>query len=175
MGYQEIINKLDSSSIIYIDESGVDNNITVDKGYSPKGERFYYPQNAFRSERHTMIAALNKNLLLAPFVFTGFTNTAIFKTYIKEVLLPVLIPGKVIVMDNASFHKSQEIKDLIESAGCKLLFLPKYSPDLNPIENYWAILKLKTKTFLLNASISFEQAICSAFEYYCSRKKAWSV
>lgn len=172
MEYQKIIKNIDSSSIIYIDESGVDNNITVDRGYSPKGERFYYPQNAFRSKRHTMIAALNKNLLLAPFVFTGFTNSAIFKTYIKEVLLPVLVPGKIIIMDNASFHKSQEIKDLIESAGCKLLFLPKYSPDLNPIENYWAILKRKIKSLLLNVSDSFEDAICSAFQYYCSRKQA---
>ena len=74
-------------------------------------------------------------------------DTDLFNTYLGDVLLPVLEPGQVLVMDNASFHKSEETKSLVEQFGCKLLFLPPYSPQLNPIEHTWAVLKRYIKRF----------------------------
>lgn len=74
-------------------------------------------------------------------------NTDLFNTYLEEFLLPVLEPGQIIVMDNASFHKSVETELLIEQAECKLLFLPAYSPELNPIEHTWASLKRYIKRY----------------------------
>ena len=73
--------------------------------------------------------------------FEGYTNTDLFNCWLKKSLLPRLEMGDTIILDNASFHKSPETRRLIEEAGCKLIYLPPYSPDLNPIEKVWARLK----------------------------------
>jgi len=74
----------------------------------------------------------------------------LFNVWLKDFLIPELKPGQVVIMDNASFHKSQESQELIKKAGCRILFLPPYSPDLNPIEKFWAnfkkIVRLKLET-----------------------------
>jgi transposase len=80
--------------------------------------------------------------------FQGTCNTDLFNTWLKKVLIPELKPGQVLILDNASFHKSEKSKKLIESAGYKFLFLPPYSPDLNPIEKCWANLKVKVRESL---------------------------
>ncbi len=79
--------------------------------------------------------------LIAPFVFEGYSNTAIYETYVERILAPALKPGMFVVIDNASFHKSIRVKELIEERGCKIIFLPPYSPDFNPIEHHWAAIK----------------------------------
>ncbi len=84
---------------------------------------------------------------MAPFIYEGSMNTDLFNIYLEEFLLPVLKLGQIIIMDNASFHKSVETELLIEQSGCKLLFLPPYSPELNPIEHTWASLKRYIKRF----------------------------
>ena len=73
--------------------------------------------------------------------FTGTCNRDLFEMWLEKCLLPKLNPGDIIVIDNASFHKSQAIEDLIAKFGCELLYLPPYSPDFNPIENWWFVLK----------------------------------
>jgi len=80
--------------------------------------------------------------------FKGTCNTELFDIWLKQVLIPELKPGKVLILDNASFHRSETSKKLVEAAGCKFLFLPPYSPDLNPIEKYWANLKVKVRESL---------------------------
>ena len=74
-------------------------------------------------------------------VFNGSCTAQLFETWVENFLAQELRAGQVVVMDNASFHKSKKIKDLIESVGCELVFLPPYSPDLNPIEKFWANMK----------------------------------
>ena len=74
-------------------------------------------------------------------VFNGSCNTDLFNNWVEQFLIKELEPNQVVVMDNASFHKSQKTKELIESVGCTLIFLPPYSPDLNPIEKFWANMK----------------------------------
>ena len=73
--------------------------------------------------------------------FEGTCNTSLFNNWLKQVLIPNLTAGQVLILDNASFHKSRESEKLIKAAGCKILFLPPYSPDLNPIEKCWANMK----------------------------------
>jgi len=82
-----------------------------------------------------------KIIFFAPMTFEGTCETNLFNAWLREVLIPELRPGQVLILDNASFHKSLETKRLIEESGCHLLFLPPYSPDLNPIEKCWANLK----------------------------------
>jgi len=86
-------------------------------------------------------ATLVNNKSIAPMVFNGSCNTDLFNNWVEHFLIKELKPGQVVIMDNASFHKSQKTKELIESVGCKLIFLPLYSPDLNPIEKFWANMK----------------------------------
>ena len=81
--------------------------------------------------------------MIAPYVFNGYTDSKRFNGWLEKCLLPELKSGQVVIMDNAAFHKSSRTKKLIESVGCRLLFQPPYSPDLNPIEQQWAVLKQK--------------------------------
>ena len=103
--------------------------------------------------------------LLAPFQYSGTMNSTLFAFWFTEQLLPSLEKGTVIVMDNASFHSKKRLICAAQNAGCKLLFLPPYSPELNPIEKFWAWLK----RFLRNAlpfSPSFDDALLDAFQLW---------
>jgi len=80
--------------------------------------------------------------------FQGTCNTLLFDSWVENLLVPELKPNQIVIMDNASFHKSKKTKELIERAGCELIFLPPYSPDLNPIEKVWANLKKKIRSHL---------------------------
>jgi len=88
-----------------------------------------------------MVAGWCERQVIAPLTFQGYCNTSLMEVWVEQILVPELRPGQVVVMDNASFHKSQRIEQLIEQAGCELLFLAPYSPDLNKIEKFWARLK----------------------------------
>lgn len=94
-----------------------------------------------RYARESFIAAKVESNILAPFCYTGTCDTRLFNFWLKNFLIPVLKPKQVVIMDNASFHKSQDSQRLIEQVGCKVLYLPPYSPDLNPIEIFWANFK----------------------------------
>lgn len=84
---------------------------------------------------------MNLNTVFAPFLFEGYSTSQTYETYIEQVLAPALKPGMVVIIDNARFHKSKKVVELIESVGCKIIFLPPYSPDLNPIEHWWSAIK----------------------------------
>lgn len=88
-----------------------------------------------------MIAGLCHKEIMAPIIFEGNCNKDIFETYVETTLIKELKPGQIVVLDNINFHKSAKVKILIESVGCSILFLPTYSPDLNPIEHYWFKIK----------------------------------
>jgi transposase len=91
--------------------------------------------------RTNIVAAQCGKRILAPMTFRGSCDTNLFIAWVEKMLIPELMLGKVIIMDNATFHKSLVIREIIEAAGCRLIFLPLYSPDLNPIEKFWANLK----------------------------------
>ena len=97
------------------------------------------------SEKLNIIAGLLNHKLIAPLTYRYSTDTSLFNTWLENCLIPVLPEKSVIIMDNARFHKSDKTRSLIEQHGHTLLFLPAYSPDLNPIEQYWAIIKSKIK------------------------------
>ena len=88
-----------------------------------------------------MIGALHGKDIIAPLVFEGTCNKVLFEAYVREILIKALKVGQIVIMDNINFHKTDKVKELIESVGCTILFLPTYSPDLNPIEHYWFKIK----------------------------------
>ncbi len=128
------IKELESNekTIAYIDESGFGHDMPKTHGYSLKGERCYGTHDWGAKGKTNAIGALIGKTLIAAGLIVGSVNTAVFTSWVKHILLPKLPAKSVIVMDNASFHKGKEMQDLIKNAGHTLLYLPPYSPDLNP-------------------------------------------
>jgi transposase len=141
----------------------MDNNDVLPYGWAPKGERLYQLKPGTATQRISMMGAWNNGDFLAPLIFEGYTNNAVFKTYLTKVFIPTLRSGQTVVMDNAAFHKGSAIKDLIESAGCFLKYLPTYSPDFNPIEHCWNPLKNSFRKKLVECDYDLLQAAQFAF------------
>lgn len=92
-------------------------------------------------------------------MFQGHCNTEVFEQYLEKVLISQLIRAKIVVMDNASFHKSAKIKNLMQAARIKLIYLPPYFPDLNPIEHYWHKIKNSIRKLMRNSKLLLENAM----------------
>jgi len=127
---------------VFIDETWAKTNMTRRHGHCRRGERLVakVPQGRWRTL--TFLAALRCDRITAPCVIDGPINGVSFRAYVEQFLLPTLGAGDIVIMDNLGSHKSLAVRQLIRSAGAKLFFLPRYSPDLNPIEQVFA--KLKT-------------------------------
>ena len=110
-----------------------------------------------------MIAGLCNREIIAPVVFEGTCDTEVFLSYIKQILIKELKAGQVVVMDNINFHRNPKVKELIESVGCTILFLPTYSPDLNPIEHYWFKVKHQIRKVAYQFQDFFE-GVCYALQ-----------
>ena len=134
--------------MVYVDESGIDAYLHQSFGWAPRGMKVYGEIPGKRFARESFVAAKCGADILAPFCFRGTCNTDLFNFWLEKFLCPVLKPGQVVILDNATFHKSEKTKKLIENSGCTLLFLPPYSPDLNPIEVFWANLKAKIRSVI---------------------------
>ena len=139
------ISQKEAAHRVYVDESGIDNREDYGYGWNEKGQRFYDLKSGKRSVRVSLISALCQGKLIAPLTFEGTCNRSIFEEWLSEKLVPELKPGQTVILDNATFHKSEKIRNLIESAGCELEYLPPYSPDLNEIEHYWFPIKNRVR------------------------------
>lgn len=101
-----------------------------------------------RFARESFVAGLKNQKTIAPFCYSGTMDSELFNYWLVNFLIPDVSPGDTIIMDNATFHKSGKTRDIIRAAKCKLVFLPPYSPDLNPIEKFWANLKANIKKYI---------------------------
>ena len=138
--------------LIFIDETSTNTKLTKRTGWSPKGERYrtHAPFGGWKTQ--TFIAGLRCHGMVAPWIVDAPMNSRRFETYIETQLAPELSPGDVVILDNVAFHKSQRAAELVRQCGAWLLFLPPYSPDLNPIEMAFsklkALLRKKAATIL---------------------------
>jgi transposase len=158
----------------FIDESGVNISMTRRYGRAPKGHRVVgsIPQNWGRNI--TMLAALSVTGVEAAMTIEGATDTDVFCAYVSEVLSPTLEPGDIVVMDNLSAHKTQKVRELIEARGARLVYLPPYSPDFNPIERCWSKIKTYLRAAKARTSERLDEAIKQAFETVTeSDARAW--
>ncbi len=156
------VSKIEADKLVYLDESGIDKFLDRDYARARRGKQVFSEAKGKKYHRVSMIAALCGKTILAPLVFNGTSDTKVFNHWLEHCLLPELKPNQVVIMDNYIIHKSARTKALIESADCKIKFLPPYSPHLNPIEHLWANIKARIKKIKANCD-DFDQAIDLAF------------
>lgn len=138
MAYQ---NRIDPARLVFIDETWTKTNMAPLRGWAPRGQRLPGKAPHGRWKTMTFLAALRHDRLTAPWLVEGPIDGQSFRQYVEQVLVPTLKPGDVVIMDNLGSHKGKAVRHAIRAAGAKLFFLPKYSPDLNPIEPFFAQLK----------------------------------
>jgi transposase len=143
---------------VFIDETWTKTNMTRLRGWAPRGERLVDKVPHGRWKTATFLAALRNDRIEAPCLFDGPINGERFHAYVEQFLVPTLKPGDVVILDNLGSHKGKGVRRAIRNVGARLVFLPKYSPDLNPIEQVFA----KFKTLLRKAGArSYEAGIPS--------------
>jgi len=145
---------------VFIDETWTKTNMAPLRGWGPRGDRVKAKAPFGRWKTMTFIAALRHDRIDAPCLFDGPINGQAFLAYVEQVLVPTLSPGDVVVLDNLGSHRGKAVRRAIRQAGAKMLFLPKYSPDLNPIEQVFA----KLKHLLRKAQARSCDAVLSAID-----------
>ena len=146
---------------IYIDESGKHTNLDREYGYAPRGEKVEGKTSGKKADKLNIVAAKCGNVIIEPHEYNCAMNSRLFEFWFM-LLLKCVEAGSVFIMDNASFHRKDVLREMAEAANCRVLFLPAYSPDLNPIELEWANLK----TFLRNHGRDFELTSDAVSHYF---------
>jgi transposase len=150
--------------LVFLDESGATTQMTRTWGRAPRGERVREATPQGHWKMLTILAALTTRGLRAPMTIAEATDGDIFLAYVDQVLCPDLRPGDVVVMDNLSAHKVGGVRERIEAVGAKLLYLPPYSPDLNPIEQAWSKLKQVLRSLKARTDEALEAAVAEALK-----------
>lgn len=130
-----------AADLVFVDETSTNRAMTPRRARAPRGQRAVGTAPRNHGPNVTLLAALTPAGIAAPLVVEGAADGAVFAAWAREALVPALRPGQVVVLDNLSVHKDAAARVAIEAAGCRLLFLPPYSPDFNPIEFAFARLK----------------------------------
>ncbi len=163
---------IDPARLVFIDETWTKTNMAPLRGWAQRGVRLrdQVPHGCWKTL--TFIAALRHDRLTAPCLFDGPINGQSFRAYVEQILLPTLKPGDIVVMDNLGSHKSKAVREAIRSVGARRLFLPAYSPDLNPIEQLFAKLKTLLRKARARTCDAVNNAIAALLPVFSSRECA---
>jgi len=143
---------------VFVDECGTNTSLSPLYGWARTGERLRAQAPRNWGKNLTLISSMGVGGMGPSLAVEGATTRAVFEAYVQKALLPSLSPGRVVVMDNLTSHKGHKVRDLIEGAGCELLYLPPYSPDMNPIELAFS----KVKGILRKAQTRTREALVEA-------------
>ena len=160
---RQVVKDKGSESIVYLDESGFERTTHRTHGWGLRGKKVYGERSGKKRPRTSLISARQGKKLLAPILFEGNTDATLFNYWLDNHLFKELAENSTIIMDNATFHKTALTRQLIEEAGHSLLFLPPYSPDFNPIENEFAIMKRRRQ--FLPADTTIDEVVRSYVNY----------
>ena len=157
-----MIESLSWECLKFIDESGMNIAMTRLYGRAPRGQRVIgsTPQNY--GQNVTMLASLSATGVEAVMTVEGATDGDVFRSYVRQVLTPTLSKGDIVVMDNLGAHKVEGVRAAIEAKGARLIYLPPYSPDLNPIERCWSKIKTALRAAKARTREALETAIRQA-------------
>lgn len=163
---------LDGAKLVFLDETGANTCMARRCGRCPKGERLLCKEPFGDWKTMTFIAGLRCGGMTAPFVLDGPMNGPLFLAYVERMLVPTLKPGDIVVMDNLPVHKVAGVREAIEGAGAGLLYLPPYSPDMNPIEQAFSKLKNLLRTAAARTSRALRRAIKKALSAFSPQECA---
>jgi transposase len=133
--------RVDAKRLVFVDEMGANVSLCPIYAWSRKGERARVKAPRNWGKNVTLLASITQQSLGPCLAVEGATTREVFEAYLEHVLAPTLVPGQIVVMDNLSAHKGGRVKQIIEGRGCELVYLPPYSPDLNPIEQAFSKVK----------------------------------
>lgn len=181
-----VVDQIEADRFVFVDEMGSNTSLYPLCAWSLSGERARCTVPRNRGKNSTLVASMTIEGMGPALVMEGSTDSEVFETYIEKFLAPSLQSGQVVVMDNLNIHKSERVREMIEEAGCELLYLPTYSPDLNPIEPAFAKVKVmlrraeaRAREILVEAlglaisAVSAEDA-CGFFEHCGYRQPSHS-
>jgi len=158
----EEIAAIPEEKLKYIDETGLDEYLNREYGRAPRGEKVIEKQSGKKFKRTNILAAKCGDEIIEPLQYGGRTDHRLFETWFETRLCRALKADDVVVMDNATFHRKKTLRSIAERFGVRVIFLPPYSPDLNPIEKFWSWLKSKLRS-ILRFFPSLDNAISACF------------
>jgi transposase len=164
--------RLDPKRLVFIDETAVSNTITRLYGRAPEGERLVQKVPHGNWKTTTFIAALRYDRVTAPFVLEGAMNGEMFLAYVEQILAPTLNKCDIVFMDNVSVHKVAGVREAIEARGATLFYLPPYSPDFNPIEQFFSKLKAILRKAATTSITSLWAVVGSCLKEFSPRECA---
>ena len=153
-----VAERVEPERLIFVDEMGTNTSLSPIYGWSKKGERAHCSVPRNRGKNTTVLSSMSVEGMGPSLAVEGATTAVVFEAYVERVLAPTLRKGQVVVMDNLSAHKGERVKQLIEGLGCELVYLPPYSPDLNPIEEAFG----KMKDLIRKAEARTKEALLEA-------------
>jgi transposase len=153
-----VAGQIDAQRLVFVDEMGSNTSLFSLYAWAPKGVRARCSVPRNRGKNTTLLASMSSEGMGPCVAVVGSTNRNVFESYVEQILLPTLRVGQVVVLDNLGAHKGERVRELIEARGCEVLFLPPYSPDLNPIEEAFS----KVKALLRQAGPRTREALVEA-------------
>ena len=165
--FRRATEQLDACTFVFVDETGIDTHLVRRYARAFGGARANGSVPFGSYERLTVLSALSVEGLLAPMTTTAATDTAVFLTYLDQVLIPELVqtkPGATVIMDNLKPHRVAKVREKLEAAGLKLLYLPPYSPDFSPIEPAWSKIKTLLRSVAARTCEALQTALLPALD-----------
>jgi transposase len=156
--------RLHAGRFVFVDECSTDTSLSPIYGWSRRGSRVYLEVPRNWGANITLVSSMSLEGMGASLAVEGSTTGEVFEAYLERVLAPALKPGQIVVRDNLSSHKGPRVRELIEGRGCELLYLPPYSPDLNPIEEAFAKIKALLRRVGARTREALIEAIGQALE-----------
>ena len=160
----ETIDSYPQYKLYYVDECGIDKYLYRENAYAPKGVPVFGKISGKKFKRINIVAAQCGTTIVSPMTYSGTTDSILFETWFEKGLLKAIPKYSVVIMDNATFHRKSVLRALASKHECDVLFLPPYSPDLNPIEHFWAWLKSELRR-ILPAYDNFDDALVDCFHF----------
>ena len=162
--WRSVVGGLDGKLLVFVDEMGTHTSLAPLYGYSPRGQRAFFKLPRNRGTNTTLLSSMTLEGMGPSMAIEGSTTKEVFEAYVEHFLAPELRSEQVVVMDNLSAHKGERVRMLIEGRGCKLLFLPPYSPDLNPIEEAFSKIKRLLRVIGVRTKEALVEAIGKALD-----------
>jgi transposase len=166
-----VAEQLEAEWLLFVDEMGTNTSLSPLYAWAPKGQRAYWSVPRNRGTNTTVLSSMSLRGMGSSLTVEGATTSVVFEAYdVEQLLAPTLRKGEVVVMDNLSAHKGERVRELIEERGCELMYLPSYSPDLNPIEEAFSKIKRLVRKAEARTREALVEAIGSALSAVSSKE-----